>query len=268
MDITTIQDKLLFTTFLLKTGMSSATGFAYKTEKNNLIIISNRHFAEQTDDLDFKKTEIEQKIWFPLHLMDRRTLLIEERIKWHLHPSEDLAFFDLTSLLNKLKIVNPMIVAINKSNIPSESDLEGLDVVNDVLMIGYPNGLCDDQSFFPLYRVGKTAFHPLFDFCGRKHGLVDMACLPGSSGSPIFIYNDGTFLDKKNNATVVGSRLLFLGIEFSMPIRFNQAVYKKTSIPNNLALTDYVVAEDINYGNYIKSSQIFGFSQIIDSLCI
>ena len=268
MEIKTIQDELIFTTFLLKTNDSTATGFAYKTDKGNVVVVSNRHFAEQTDKPDFLKTEIAQRVWFPLHLTDGKIFCFNEIVNWHLHPTEDLAFFNLTNLLETFKITNPFFVTIDKTNIPSASDLEGLDVVNDVLMIGYPNGLFDNRSFFPLFRVGKTAFHPAFDFCGFKRGLVDMACLPGSSGSPIFVYNDGTFVDKKKNAMVVGSRLIFLGIEFSMPIRLNQDVYEKTNIPGQFKSTNYIVAEDINYGHYIKSSEMMAFDSTFNKLGI
>lgn len=272
MEIKTLQDQLQFLTFRLETKNTSATGFAYETSKNNLIIISNRHFAEQTDELDFTKTEVIQLVKFSMHLNNGSALYLQDNVKWHLHPTEDLAFFNLSEILFKNKEAiapfNFLLKALKRENIPTQAELESLDVINEVVMVGYPNGLIDKVSLLPLCRAGKTAFHPAFDFDGKKHGIVDMACVPGSSGSPIFILQEGMIPDKNGNISIGESRLIFLGVEFSMPIRPNQDVYESTNNFNKPVKTKYFVYEDINYGNYIKSEEILKFDAIVDKLGI
>lgn len=58
-------------------------------------------------------------------------------------------------------------------------------------MLGYPIGLADARNNYPIFRKGYTAAHPAVDFNEDGIGLVDMACFPGSSGSPIYILNEG-----------------------------------------------------------------------------
>jgi hypothetical protein len=66
-------------------------------------------------------------------------------------------------------------------------DLAAFDAVEDVVMIGYPNGLSDSVNNYPLVRRGITASHPGVDFNGRPQIAVDMACFHGSSGSPVLV---------------------------------------------------------------------------------
>jgi hypothetical protein len=86
-------------------------------------------------------------------------------------------------------------------------------------MVGYPNGLWDAKNNFPLLRRGITASHPAIDYDvnGVATTVVDMACFPGSSGSPIFIYDNGSFIDKKGNVHLGSSRAIMLGVLYSGP---------------------------------------------------
>jgi len=57
-------------------------------------------------------------------------------------------------------------------------------------MIGYPNGLWDHVNNLPLIRRGITASHPGVDYQiegqnGPGVTVIDMACFPDSSGSPV-----------------------------------------------------------------------------------
>jgi hypothetical protein len=90
--------------------------------------------------------------------------------------------------------------------------LKGLDAVEEVLFIGYPCGIWDARNLLPIVRRGITATPIYIDFSGRKQFLIDASVFPGSSGSPVFIYNAGIYWDKKSGSTVVGHRLFFLGI--------------------------------------------------------
>lgn len=76
-------------------------------------------------------------------------------------------------------------VLLDTSLILADVNLQELSAVEDVLMVGYPIGLWDDVNNFPLSRRGITATHPAVDFGGKSIGSVDIACFPGSSGSPV-----------------------------------------------------------------------------------
>jgi hypothetical protein len=70
-------------------------------------------------------------------------------------------------------------------HLPSPEQLAGMDTIEEVLMVGYPTGLWDEAYNLPLIRKGITATPPAIDFNNRQEFVVDMACLPGSSGSPV-----------------------------------------------------------------------------------
>ena len=82
----------------------------------------------------------------------------------------------------------PYFPSLQKAMIPSSTDLEGLAAIEDVIMIGYPIGLLDSHNNLPVARKGITATDPVKDYEGRKEFMIDLACFPGSSGSPVFLY--------------------------------------------------------------------------------
>jgi hypothetical protein len=99
------------------------------------------------------------------------------------------------------------------------TQLEEPNAVEEVLMVGYPNGLWDAKNNFPLMRRGITASHPAVDYDvnGGATTVIDMACFPGSSGSPVFIYDNGSYVDKKGNVNLGASRTILLGVRYSCP---------------------------------------------------
>ncbi|MGL5353385.1 MAG: serine protease, partial [Clostridium sp.] len=134
--------------------------------------------------------------------------------------------------------------------------------IEDVTMVGYPNGLWNEANNLPLFRRGITASHPGFDFNDTNIGVVDMACFPGSSGSPIFILNENGYTDK--TGTHLGnSRLIFLGILFSGPtMSIDGTLIEKTiETKQNIIPRSFNM---INLGYYIKAHELFSFINIIE----
>jgi Trypsin-like peptidase domain len=179
---------------------------------------------------------------------------------WVEHPSSDV---DLCALpiaeIQKLVPTPNIPFYVPLDGATSDDELQKLDAVEDVVMIGYPNGLWDHVNNLPLIRRGITASHP-----GVEHKIegqngpgvtvIDMACFPGSSGSPVFVYNHGTYSDKNGNVHV-GSRAIFLGVLFSGPVLQQDGKIVVKNIPTN----DVPVAEImtmINLGYVIKPKEI------------
>ena len=86
--------------------------------------------------------------------------------------------------------VNPLFEQVNKItgkkvfSIPITEDLiydckklETLSALEQVVMVGYPNGLWDQMHNYPLFRRGYTSVHPAIDFNRDGVGVVDMACI-------------------------------------------------------------------------------------------
>ena len=89
-------------------------------------------------------------------------------------------------------------------------------------MLGFPNGLTDQSSRLPLTRRGITATPLNRRFNGGREFLVDIACYPGSSGSPVFIFDRSSYFDRTTMTFKIGQRLLLVGILFAGPT-INQA---------------------------------------------
>ncbi len=89
--------------------------------------------------------------------------------------------------------------------------------IERVVMVGYPNGLWDDVNEMPIIRQGITATHALLDYQGRKEFVIDMTCLPGSSGSPVFLYEDGVVRGQAPGSIATGTRCALLGILWGGP---------------------------------------------------
>jgi len=127
-------------------------------------------------------------------------------------------------------------------------------------MIGYPNGIWDRSNNLPIVRQGITASHPKLNYNGKKEVLIDAACFPGSSGSPVLIYNQGGHTTKEGHLDMRG-RLILLGILYAgpqfeangdiviNPILTSLNIFSVTRIP-------------INLGCVIKSEKLLEFDTL------
>lgn len=139
---------------------------------------------------------------------------------WVMHPENDvdLAALPLGSIVPWLESqgMNVHTTAIDRKLMALTSDLSELSAIEDILMIGYPNSLWDSHNNIPISRRGITATPPYLDFEGRKEFVIDCACFPGSSGSPIFLYNMGGYASKTGGVQL-GGRVKFLGVLWGGP---------------------------------------------------
>ena len=100
---------------------------------------------------------------------------------------------------------------VDSNMLPTADQLAQLDAIESVTFVGYPNGIWDSTNLIPVARRGTTASPIGVDFEGTPRFLIDASVFGGSSGSPVFILNQGMYTDKRGN-TVVGSRVLFVGV--------------------------------------------------------
>ncbi|MEN2453642.1 serine protease, partial [Bacillus sp. JR_15] len=186
---------------------------------------------------------------------------------WIFHPDEDvdLCIFPMGELLYKFHREGQGVFfrAIDKSFIPTKEIIDTLIPREDILVVGYPNGIWDEFNNLPIMRDGITATHYRFDYNGKKNFLIDASIFPGSSGSPVFIYNHG-YIDNLGNITMGSERLIFIGIVYGvyqhgvsgeLEVQFptKQGISVNTQVPNNLGIA-------------IKSERIFEFEPIIQKL--
>lgn len=156
-------------------------------------------------------------------------------------------------------------VATDETSIYSEEKLKSLSSLETVVMVGYPNGLWDTLHNYPLFRTGVTAAHPAYDFNNKNIGLVDMACFPGSSGSPIYIMNENGYSDKRGNTYLGKQRLIFLGILYAGPITIINGEIVVVDIPTKQQAFSQIKTM-INLGYYVKAHELREFKIAIENL--
>lgn len=141
--------------------------------------------------------------------------------RWTCHSSSDidLCAMPVAPLLVEAEAKGKAVFFRNfaLSQIATDAELQDLDQIEDITMIGYPNGLWDVKNNMPVFRRGSTATHPARDWNGKPEFMIDAACFPGSSGSPVLLFNVGGYSDKKGNTILGGARLKLLGILYAGP---------------------------------------------------
>lgn len=252
--------------------MASGTGFFFNLklteERYALVIITNKHVAVGKKSITFYLSQ-QQDDGKPLFEAPIQLTLSTDNLKTNLyeHPNKDVDLCAITvkPIIEEAKKRGFKVFykSLSNSNIPTQEQFDKLDAVEDIQMIGYPNALWDRAHNMPLVRKGITATWPKLDFNGKKEFLIDAACFPGSSGSPVFICDMGMYYSKEANDTVIGNRFMLLGIQYAVPIRTAEGtIVKKTleeSIDGYIAKTESM----LNLGYIIKSECILDLIPVL-----
>jgi hypothetical protein len=114
----------------------------------------------------------------------------------HPNPAIDLCAIPVSRLkaLAGGRLDRLFFTPIRSHLIPNATEEPGFPASLDIKMVGYPVGLWDKSNNLPILRQGTTASHPGIDFDGRPEIVVDIACFPGSSGSPVLAGGPERFL--------------------------------------------------------------------------
>jgi hypothetical protein len=178
----------------------------------------------------------------------------------HPNPKVDLCALPVGGVLNQAKA---FYRTLDPSVVPSEAQLEDLSAVEEILMVGYPNGLWDSVNNYPLIRRGITASHPAvnFDVDGVASTVIDAACFPGSSGSPVILHNVGTYSDKRGN-TNIGTRTMLLGVLFSGPVMQADGKIVIRNIPTAMEPVAQVSLM-MNLGYILKAKELTALSAAV-----
>lgn len=158
--------------------------------------------------------------------------------RWIKHPDGeiDLCAMPLASLFQDLKRQNvvPFYICLGNHLLMSANELKSLQIVEDILMVGYPTGLWDSENNMPLFRDGITASHPALNWCGQRVFVINSACFPGSSGSPVFLFNEHGYFDTAKNTRVIGdSRTNLLGVLHAGPQHMVEGKIATITVPAN-----------------------------------
>lgn len=255
-----VGEELLYTTIKItsnKNGVAASTGsgfiFNFSDEKGQIpALITNKHVIHDCESITaIFHTEQHSSEARPFA---RITIdLNEMTLVLHEDQETDLCAILIGNAINKFNRLGHGIFFRNlvKEQIPSDSEWKNFDAIETVTMIGCPNGLSDEVNNFPIARQGITASHVSRKYNGKNEFLIDMACFPGSSGSPVFIYNRDGYYDKQLHSYLAGAaRLKLLGILHAGPtITATGAI--TLSNPNTFELKNMM-----HLGYVIKSDEI------------
>ena len=225
MKVETIAEQLLFATLRIQAVRpgqpdSVGTGFIvthkWSDDKQGPFLITNRHVIDGTmqGQLNFTLGSQNGDGLAPLIGKSTSITLGQDAWGWIYHPRNDIDIAALPvapvvkHLANKNEL--PYYKSIPTDLIPTQEKLEDLDAVEEVLFVGYPSGIYDSVNNLPITRKGISATPLSIDYEGKPVFLVDASVFPGSSGSPVFIYNNGYWATRKGRL-MSGNRVFFLG---------------------------------------------------------
>ncbi len=273
-----ITEKLLFSTVRIETqtaeGRGTGTGFFFSyridPQRTLLVIITNKHVVKGALTGQFHLHQADRagpdamplSRSFPVPLNNFET-------QWIGHPVDevDLCAMPVQFVVNEaIRRGNPPFYAtLDESFIPTEAQLSEFSAMEEVVMVGYPNGLWDAANNFPLLRHGATASHPAIDFNGKPELVIDAACFPGSSGFPVVLVRSGSYY-KKTGCTVVmaGEQIFLLGALYAGPIREAEGRIEVRPIPTSMQPIP-VTQQMIHLGYVVKAREILALGEHIRS---
>jgi hypothetical protein len=275
MEVTSIAEQLLFSTVRIESFNSEGvrqigTGLIFSFEIGNQektitqYIVTCKHVVENSISgrITFlsKTSGTEVELGKTICYVDNKNF----GAIWFGNSNKniDVAIFPLNDLFSFFIYKEESIFyrAIRNDMIPDEESMKEIDALEEVIFIGYPWGLWDEKNYLPVFRKGITASPITVDFEGDKKFLIDASVFPGSSGSPVFLFNNGAYNPKSGGITM-GTRLKFLGIvsesyyrEIEGKIEYCTEKTKRNEVEEKIPVP--ISKQYLNIGIVFKSSTI------------
>jgi len=267
-------EQIVLTTVRLecdKSGSRKSTGtgffFAFRVDDQRVIpvLVTNKHVISESIRGTFALT-LRDDSGNPLIGTHEPVSLDNFESLWIKHPDPqiDLAVFPLAPLLTAAEKHGKRFFysPIPEDLIPDHGKASALSSIEEITMIGYPNGLWDQKNNLPIVRRGITATNPKYDYNGLPYFLIDCACFPGSSGSPVLIFNDGGHFTPSGGISIGSGRVLLLGALFAGPQHIAQGEIQTIEVP--LQQTTIAMSRiPNNLGFVVKASKLLDFKPML-----
>jgi len=261
MEVNSVAKQLLFNTVRVDTELldgSAGSGTAFVVSHPHArgtpaFIVTNRHLVigVRRGGLVFTQGSNGRPL-----LGQRFQLNIEDFPQaWFCHPDPaiDLAIVPLKPLEEAAARLGVELYyqVIDSRLVPDANMLESLDALEEVLFVGYPNGVWDQVNLMPILRRGTTATPIALDFEGRAEFLIDAAVYPGSSGSPVFVFRP----EAGRTGPAAGRQFLFAGVIAAVFYREEANQIVAAPVPASQTGTA-IGSEMIDLGLVIKSQAV------------
>ena len=244
------------------------TGFFFKFfgegEGSVMVLVTNKHVVKDAvSGIILLHISNEDGSLLPERHLSYRLEDFEKH--WIFHPDDEvdlciLPFYPVVSDLNS-KGYKISLISLGEDLVADGKYCEGMTTMEDVTMIGYPIGLWDEHNNMPIFRRGVTATHARFDYGGRKEFMIDAACFPGSSGSPVLLFNSG-YYPGKDGGIVLNTRMKLIGVLRAGPQFTNTGEIKIVDVPTQQkAIVESLTT--INLGICIKAERLLEFGSVL-----
>lgn len=228
MEVETMAEQLFFTTALVSgkspTGDWTGTGFAYAvgTDKGSAhFLVTNKHVLSGASEVTVRMVRADnQKPALGAGTQITVQKFSDEVWTGHSDPRVDVAVMPLSTILEEMARAGApaFFRSVGPPLLLTRGGERQLDAMEEVVFIGYPSGLFDTHNLTPIARRGLTATPVGIDYQGVPAFLIDASVFPGSSGSPVFVFDRGMY-QERGGGTVVGSRLLCVGVLAAVHVR-------------------------------------------------
>ncbi len=269
MEKMSLSERVTYSTVLIrckyKNGSSgTGTGFIMRLCEDKQdgthipVIITNKHVVEDYVECSFEfclkgndGNPIDTKIY----------TFVYNNYNWIYHPDSnvDLCCLPIAEALNQTKKNNVDIfyLAFGLDILPTNTDIQNMTAMESVTMVGYPIGISDNYNHKPVIRRGTTATHYRKNYNGKPEVLLDIACHPGSSGSPVFLLEEG--LCRNGNTYSFGSQIKLIAVLYGGHEQTKAGALTFNNIPT---MPKPIFAIPINLGVAVKANEILKFEDI------
>ncbi|GJE43273.1 trypsin-like peptidase domain-containing protein [Methylobacterium soli] len=259
-------EQLFRSTVRIQTDTGVGTGFYSIFREGDIsfpIIITNKHVIRGAGVLSIVCHEADDSGNLTGRHITFNEKITDLQILWHPEIDVDLVAINAVQFINKAGAQGKSIMhGFNNPDLvyPENKESE-LRAIEQVTMVGYPNGLWDSKNDLPIARRGITASPFASNYIGKAEFLVGIACFGGSSGSPVLLFEQGIYADKHNN-TVVGSRIMLLGVLYAGPTIKLDGTVEVVPGPTNSQIVSKTNTM-MHLGYCIKARKILDFRRMM-----
>lgn len=270
-----IADQLVYSTVRIvcrdKTTLSRGTGFfmrRYFPDKTNInAIVTNNHVVDGYDYAEITLAGIDEN-----GMPDDKnhvTITINDLQKRRIsHPDKniDVCLLFVNDKIEEYEKAGKSVYykAVGTEMTLLPTDYDSITSIEDVIMIGYPNGIMDTYNNKPVVRKGITATSLKLDYNGTPDFMVDIACFYGSSGSPVFLRKEGLAKETTDKGLTIGLSPSYslLGIIHSMSIAKASGEIVVKEIPTSMKpIVETTIP--LNLGQVTKAKKILEIFDLV-----
>lgn len=165
---------------------SVGTGFFVGFNDKPTVLVTANHVVKNADYLNINFHYI------PIGSTHVATVQFKCNPDWKKADNYDICYCDLSKINKEFEELIGFSIYykyISGDSILMGRELKNIEVLNDVIILGYPGGMKNTVFSYPLASKGTLAT-PLRDNCANDKGYVNVATVGGYSGSPVMLKTD------------------------------------------------------------------------------